>query len=105
MYLDINVLIRARAKTLTQTLVLENANKFKLLFLDIGLLQCALGIDPEVFMTTPLTNEGVLAEQFVGQELLASFPFYKEAKLYYWSREAKSSNAEVDYLFQKENEI
>ncbi len=35
-----------------------------------------------------------MAEQFVGQELLIS----QRGNLYYWSREARSSSAEVDYL-------
>ena len=37
---------------------------------------------------------GALAEQFVGQELLAA----TGRDLYYWSRDARGSSAEVDYL-------
>ena len=44
---------------------------------------------------------GQLAEQFVAQEMLA----WHSEKLYYWSRTAKSSNAEVDYLAVKEGKI
>lgn len=44
---------------------------------------------------------GALAEQFVGQEILAN----EKSQLFFWSREAKSSTAEVDYLVQKEDEI
>ena len=80
-------------------------DKFKPLFLDIGLACHMAQIKLNNLQSLVTDFEGALAEQFVGQELLASFPFYKEAKLYYWSREAKSSNAEVDYLLQKENEI
>ena len=37
---------------------------------------------------------GQLVEQFVGQE----FATQTDNQLYYWARDAKSSNAEVDYL-------
>ena len=42
-----------------------------------------------------------MAEQFVGQEMLVS----QSADLYYWSRQAKSSTAEVDYLAVIEGSI
>jgi predicted AAA+ superfamily ATPase len=41
---------------------------------------------------------GAIAEQFVGQELLASQSCYDEPRLYYWARDVKNSSAEVDYL-------
>ena len=44
---------------------------------------------------------GALSEQFVGQEFLSA----GMDKLFYWSREAKSSSAEVDYLIVKNNKI
>jgi hypothetical protein len=37
---------------------------------------------------------GAVAEQFVGQEMVLS----QRENLYYWSRQAKSSSAEVDYV-------
>ena len=80
-------------------------DKFKSLFIDIGLVCHLAQIKLNNLQSLVTDFEGALAEQFVGQEIVASFPFYKETKLYYWSREAKSSNAEIDYLFQKENEI
>jgi hypothetical protein len=46
-------------------------------------------------------HEGALAEQFVGQELLAA----GQQDLYYWAREAKSSSAEVDYLIVRDGAI
>ena len=45
-----------------------------------------------------LLNRGALAEQFVGQELLAYSPVYDEGHLYFWCREKKSSMAEVDFI-------
>jgi len=37
--------------------------------------------------------------------LLTAFEYYEDAKLYYWLREAKNTNAEIDYLYQIENTI
>ena len=82
-----------------------NNNRFKPLFLDIGLV-CHLAQIQYTNIKNPISDfAGALAEQFVGQEMIAASPFYKETKLYYWVREAKNSNAEIDYLFQKNNEI
>jgi predicted AAA+ superfamily ATPase len=77
-----------------------NEKKFKLLFLDIGLANHATGLDINTLLNEDLIlmNRGALSEQFVGQELLAYGESYKIGKLYYWSREKKSSQAEVDYL-------
>lgn len=74
---------------------------FKLLHLDIGLLSAQLG--PALHGAAPLeqmtwVNEGQLAEQFVGQHLLYRGSGRFAPDLHYWLREAKSSNAEVDYL-------
>ena len=41
--------------------------------------------------------KGGLCEQFIGQELAAAGGSQSN-RLFYWSRSAKSSNAEVDYL-------
>lgn len=78
---------------------------FKPLFMDIGLAIHLAQIQLNEIQNLSTDFEGALAEQFVGQEFIASFPFYKETKLYYWVREAKNSNAEIDYLLQKDNEI
>ena len=43
--------------------------------------------------------------QFVGQELLAYQNPYSNPLLYYWAREAKNSNAELDYIIQKEGRV
>jgi len=45
-----------------------------------------------------LSHKGVIAEQFVGQQLLGRGDFYQEPELYYWNREERSSSAELDYL-------
>ena len=80
---------------------------FKVLFLDIGLMQCMNGMGAEIALGENLTDiyKGALAEQFVGQELLAySSPYHKE-NLYYWTRDKKNSSAEIDYLIQQNAQI
>jgi len=84
-----------------------SASIFKLLFLDIGLLQNICGINPlEILNTTDLTSEykGIIAEQLVGQELLASGGS-ENLKLYYWNRMKKGSTAEVDYVIVRNGQI
>ena len=39
-----------------------------------------------------------IAEQFTFQELLAYQDFHKDPSLFYWAREARNSNAEIDYV-------
>lgn len=77
-----------------------NEKKFKLLFLDIGLMKRSTKLDVELLLTDDimLLNRGAIAEQFVGQELLAYQDPLDEPQLYYWEREEKSSTAEVDYV-------
>ena len=79
--------------------------KFKSLILDIGIMQqlCGLPVDVEIRETDLLAiYKGAMAEQFVGQELIAASG---NDSLYYWSREEKSSSAEVDYLIVIGSEI
>ncbi len=74
---------------------------FKLLFIDTGLMNCQLGLGWEKLSgkdEQTLINEGAMAEQFVGQELLCLDQGKRAPELYYWLREGKSSNAEVDYV-------
>lgn len=76
----------------------KNDRIFKAVFLDIGLVNRACGL--KLINTDDLITvyEGGLAEQFAGQELLSSGPGFEEPALYYWLREEKNSNAEIDYL-------
>ena len=39
-----------------------------------------------------------IAEQFTDQELLAYRDFHQVPSLFYWAREARNSNAEIDYI-------
>ncbi len=73
------------------------ANIFKALMVDIGLMRHLTGMPVDVeYGCADLLNiyRGAVAEQFVGQEMVLS----QKDDLYYWSRRAKSSSAEVDYV-------
>jgi predicted AAA+ superfamily ATPase len=76
---------------------------FKILFLDVGLLQNAMGIGKETRLSNNLLSvyKGAVAEQFVGQQLIAMHEPYREPQLYFWQRDARGSEAEVDYLWQQ----
>ncbi|MDZ4785789.1 MAG: AAA family ATPase [bacterium] len=83
-------------------------NRSKYAFLDLGLLQIALGFDwSRLSLDVDLLNiyDGVFAEQFVAQEFLCSQSVFSKPKLYYWDRSVKGSEAEVDFLIETHNKI
>lgn len=73
---------------------------FKCLTVDVGIMCAALRLNVvDLGREDPvLVNGGAVAEQFVGQHLLASGPHYETPTLHYWAREAKSASAEIDYV-------
>jgi predicted AAA+ superfamily ATPase len=83
-------------------------DRFKILFLDVGLTQALLGLDnAELILdaATAITHRGAIAEAFVGQEMIAyGFP-WTSRELFYWHREARGSSAEVDYLFEVSGKV
>jgi predicted AAA+ superfamily ATPase len=78
-----------------------NPQRFKLLFIDIGLMKraCDLNIARWITDSYNLINAGPVSEQFVGQEICANTNFKRE-KLYYWARDKSGSSAEVDYMIE-----
>ncbi|NUN09138.1 MAG: ATP-binding protein [Ignavibacteriaceae bacterium] len=85
-----------------------NPKRQKMLLLDTGLFQRAMGLDLSEFLTTTdfeVINKGNLAEQFVGLELIKTASCYEPPELFYWHREAKSSNAEVDFVIRAGGKI
>lgn len=81
---------------------------FKITSLDVGLACTSLGLSLSQLKAPNdllLTNQGGIAEQVVGQILRIIPPYYIEPALFYWQREEKGSNAEIDYLIQHENKI
>lgn len=82
--------------------------KFKTIPLDIGIFNRLRGVhlsDLAVIEPLELITKGELAEAYCGMELLWSKEPYSQEALYYWHRESKSSNAEVDYLIELHGEI
>jgi uncharacterized protein len=78
--------------------------RFKSLMVDTGLIRSLNDIPANIeYNKNDLLAmyNGTLAEQFVGQEFLSS----GREHLYYWTRESKSSSAEVDYLLVKNSKI
>lgn len=79
-----------------------NEKKFKLTFLDVGLMQNVCHLDPHHLSQGDIMKHlgGALAEQFAGQELLSLNSPYSSKELFYWARDKSGSEAEVDYLYQ-----
>lgn len=81
---------------------------YKVIFLDVGLSQAALGLDVANWFLHPideLINKGPLVEAFIGQEILAYSNPSRKNDLYYWQRTLRSSEAEVDYLLELDRNI
>jgi predicted AAA+ superfamily ATPase len=84
-----------------------NEQKIKINYLDVGLMQNACGL-PALLVTEEdiaQINKGGIAEQFVGQELLAYSDRTRSGELYFWVRDKKGSMAEVDYVINIGKEI
>ncbi|MBW2366554.1 MAG: ATP-binding protein [Deltaproteobacteria bacterium] len=78
-----------------------NEKFYKLYFLDIGLLNYLNGLEWAHISTLAdrsLLNEGVLAEQFIAQHLAYRYEGLEPPDLFYWLREKKTGNAEVDFV-------
>jgi predicted AAA+ superfamily ATPase len=81
----------------------EDRDVWKPLFLDIGLMNHANGLRESFFSgvsDADLVNEGAIAEQFVGQQLLYRKGNSELPTLHYWLREGSKNNAEVDYVIE-----
>lgn len=84
--------------------LVTQGKQFKLIYLDIGLLVRMSKIDlKEALIRKNLyvSYQGMLAEQFVGQQLLSRH----HDNLHYWSRIAPNSSAELDYIIIENGEI
>ena len=72
---------------------------YKLVLFDVGLMQNVLGATEDLLDGDAMRiHDGAVAEQFVGQELLAAQPPERAPGLFFWARRESSSAAEVDYL-------
>lgn len=85
-----------------------NYKKRKMLLIDTGLFLNILNLDiGKIILTDDFNtiNKGNLTEMFIGLELMKYTSPYQRSSLYYWHREARNSNAEVDYLTVQNNNI
>jgi len=77
---------------------------FKTVFLDVGLFSNINGVNTRNILQkkemSSLWN-GKIAEQFVGQELVA----HHNNDVFYWGGEKRGSSAEVDYLIVNNGEV
>lgn len=81
-------------------------SRFKLLYLDVGMLQTAAQVDAQSFWIADVLqiNQGMIAEQFVGQELLAYSDPYHNRPLLFWESE-QGGQSEIDYLITVDTAI
>ncbi len=85
-----------------------NPGQFKVAMFDVGILQRVLGLNLSEYVLADfkaIINKGALAEIFVGTELTASDHVHQRPELYYWHREARSSNAEIDYVISANSAV
>lgn len=85
-----------------------NPKKQKMLVYDTGIFQRIMGLDLSDFLLSKkfdIINKGNLSEQFAGLELIKSESCYQNPSLYYWQRETRNSNAEVDYVITLSQKI
>lgn len=78
----------------------------KLLFLDAGLMNYQMGIQ-ENFLNLKNLNDfyrGRVAEQIIGQNILAQFMAFPP-KVFYWAREKPKGSAEVDFCINRKGTI
>ncbi|MDR2844001.1 MAG: ATP-binding protein [Candidatus Symbiothrix sp.] len=76
----------------------------KYLIFDTGILQRFLRLDISQILlgeTLEQINKGAIAELFAGLEILKAAPCNYPSQLYYWQREQRGSQAEVDYVIQQ----
>lgn len=85
-----------------------NHRRFKIIPCDVGLYQRLAGLRLSEQITrdnASMVNAGSAAELVAGTELLASAPSRTCPELFYWHRESRNSNAEVDYVVQAGGDI
>lgn len=92
-----------------------DSNYRKMLLLDSGLLLRLLNMDmgngteltQQILMGNPteLVNKGVLSEMITGLEYMRYQSLTLRHGLYYWTRQEKNSQAEIDYVTIKNGEI
>ncbi|MCM2280464.1 MAG: DUF4143 domain-containing protein [Bdellovibrionaceae bacterium] len=81
---------------------------YKVYFLDVGLLNYMMGVSWESLQTyndSSLLTKGLVAEQFAAQHLAYSQGGLEEPNLFYWLRDKKTQNAEVDFVLAHQGKV
>ncbi len=85
------------------------ADRFKLLFLDVGLTQALLGLDTAELVfdaKTAITHRGAIAEAFVGQEMIAyGFPWVQVESFSTGIVRPGVLALRLDYLLEDEGKV
>jgi predicted AAA+ superfamily ATPase len=82
--------------------------KFKVLLYDTGIFQHILGLNIREYLVVEdmdMVNKGSLAEIYAGLELIKASSIFEKPQLFYWHRQERGSNAEVDYVIRQGSEI
>jgi len=81
-------------------LVPDMKKRPRLMWLDIGLVNYAAGVQSELYQVEDLNDawRGKVAEHIVGQELIGNNYNYLEKRTF-WVRDSRNAQAELDYLF------
>jgi len=80
----------------------------KIIVFNTGIMQQTLKLDiSKLFLgeTLQQINKGSIAEMFVGLEIVKNMPCNASAQLFYWQREQRGSQAEIDYLIEDGTKI
>jgi uncharacterized protein len=92
-----------------QPLGYEANEKFrKFIFIDPALLLNLHQVKVEdILISTPVdfVHKGSLAEMFVGLELIKYSDCYSKSDLFYWQREEKKAQAEIDYVIIRNGKL
>lgn len=85
-----------------------NRKFFKAVIFDTGLFQRIMNLNLSEYISADfnsIINRGQLTEIFAGTELKKGGDPYSMDNLYYWHRQSRSSQAEVDYLIEKDGQV
>lgn len=91
-------------KSTRKMLLLDSGLMLRLLYLSLGSVS---EITTQIITgrVADLVNKGPMAEQFVGLEMLAYQSPNVRHELYYWVRQSKNSQAEVDYILAHNQKV
>ncbi len=84
------------------------ANKFKVVMFDTGIYQRISKLDLSSFAVLDynnLINKGSLSELYVCNELISAGNVRTKPEVFYWHRESRGSNAEIDYIISVAGKI